>query len=318
MKKFILNLVEKDELSWFLNTLIEKYGCFDQHEFATEAGLLAQHLPYRLRKFINEYKNSANTEERGCIISQFPVGDIKNTPISINDKLTKLTSRKEEMLAILIGSLLGEVFGWKNEQMGNLVHDIIPVPEDQNKQVSTGANQVIHWHTEEAFHPFSPDYLGLFCLRNHQNVHTHYLCINSIDLNDNVFDILFEPKYVFKTVESHSTYNTNSSFKKSILFGNRKKPFIRIDPYFMEDIIDDIKSKKAFNLLISKIKQAMKKVVLHAGDFLLLDNLQCVHGREALKANYDGADRWLKRINVTRDLYKSRNALNPVLSRILV
>jgi alpha-ketoglutarate-dependent taurine dioxygenase len=48
--------------------------------------------------------------------------------------------------------------------------------------------------------------------------------------------------------------------------------------------------------------------VLEPGDFVFIDNYRAVHGRKPFKARYDGNDRWLKRINITRDLRKSRDA----------
>ena len=51
-------------------------------------------------------------------------------------------------------------------------------------------------------------------------------------------------------------------------------------------------------------------LVLASGEFCFLDNFRVVHGRKPFKARHDGTDRWLKRINVTSDLRKSRAARN--------
>jgi hypothetical protein len=42
-----------------------------------------------------------------------------------------------------------------------------------------------------------------------------------------------------------------------------------------------------------------------------------VHGRRAFKARYDGSDRWFKRMNITRDLRKSRADRIEAVSRII-
>jgi alpha-ketoglutarate-dependent taurine dioxygenase len=58
-------------------------------------------------------------------------------------------------------------------------------------------------------------------------------------------------------------------------------------------------------------------VILQPGDIYFIDNFRAVHGRKPFKANYDGNDRWLKRINITRDLRKSRTYRSNPTSRII-
>jgi len=320
MKKFTLEIQEQIQVKNLLNEILLEYGS-NYECFIKNSSILATELPYNLRQFIHNFKVSIDDNDRACLISQLPINNTSNTPLAIN--YTNLISEinKDEMLLLLIGSLLGDVFGWKEEQGGNLVHDVMPIPEHKNKQISTGAYQDIYLHTEEAFHDYSSDYLGLLCIRNNQGVPTTYCSINSIDFSDPKFDVLFEKKYLFKKVESHKSLSCNSDFekgyRKSVLFGDRQKPFIRIDYYFMDDSDDDLETKNVLKMLISVINLALKKIVLQSGDLLLLDNMQCVHGRDAFKPNYDGQDRWLKRINITRDLYKSRNNQNSLMSRVV-
>jgi enduracididine beta-hydroxylase len=58
--------------------------------------------------------------------------------------------------------------------------------------------------------------------------------------------------------------------------------------------------------------------VLEPGDMLFVDNFRAVHGRRPFSARFDGRDRWLKRINVTRDLRKSRRVRGSRESRVIV
>jgi enduracididine beta-hydroxylase len=69
--------------------------------------------------------------------------------------------------------------------------------------------------------------------------------------------------------------------------------------------------------MVKAIDEQMTDTVLQAGDVLILDNYRVVHGRKPFSAKFDGADRWLKRLNVTRDLRKSRAARADVRSRIV-
>jgi len=46
----------------------------------------------------------------------------------------------------------------------------------------------------------------------------------------------------------------------------------------------------------------VERVVLRPGDVAFLDNYRVVHGREPFTPRYDGHDRWLKRVNLIRDI----------------
>ena len=101
-----------------------------------------------------------------------------------------------------------------------------------------------------------------------------------------------------------------------VLFGDPCAPYVRMDPYFM-DPVDDPCAQEALNALTQQIDAALEDQVLEPGDFAFIDNFQAVHGRKPFKARYDGRDRWLKRVNVVRDLRKSRDSRLSAASRVL-
>jgi alpha-ketoglutarate-dependent taurine dioxygenase len=69
--------------------------------------------------------------------------------------------------------------------------------------------------------------------------------------------------------------------------------------------------------LIKLIDESLTDLVLQAGDICFIDNYRAVHGRRPFKARYDGTDRWLKRVNIARDLRKSRGLRVSNLSRVI-
>jgi hypothetical protein len=120
---------------------------------------------------------------------------------------------------------------------------------------------------------------------------------------------------------SHSAYERIRSIyskpeRLAVLFGDPRSPYIRMDPYFM-DPPDDDTSQKALNDLIYALDSNSSEIALRPGDMLFVDNFCAVHGRKPFQARYDGTDRWLKRINVTRDLRKSRDSRPACASRII-
>jgi hypothetical protein len=102
----------------------------------------------------------------------------------------------------------------------------------------------------------------------------------------------------------------------AVLFGDPARPYIRADPYFM-DTPPDPDAARALDHLIAEMDHHIQPVILEPGDYLFLDNHKVVHGRQPFSARYDGTDRWLKRVNITKDLTKSRHYRQPSSPRVI-
>jgi hypothetical protein len=105
--------------------------------------------------------------------------------------------------------------------------------------------------------------------------------------------------------------------KIPVLYGHRNAPYMAVDPYYMRVPENDKKAQNALNALTQAIDEQLQDIVLSPGDCLYIDNYRSVHGRKAFKPRYDGTDRWLKRINLTRDLRKSRASRADSTSRVI-
>jgi hypothetical protein len=99
--------------------------------------------------------------------------------------------------------------------------------------------------------------------------------------------------------------NTDPEFV-AVLFGDPQCPYMRADPYFMTLDPGDHEAAAALKEFTRAMDDKIFDLVLASGEFCFLDNFRVVHGRKPFKARHDGTDRWLKRINVTSDLRKSR------------
>jgi Fe(II)/alpha-ketoglutarate-dependent arginine beta-hydroxylase len=243
------------------------------------------------------------------------------------------------MLLILFGSLLGEPLGWATQQDGHVIHDVLPIEGHEHEQLGSSSQELLTWHVEDAFHPYRCDYLGMMCLRNKQRVPTNVASIDAISLSPEEVEILFQPRFTIWPDESHLRKNRSNQQnggddqldkayediermrtnpeKLAVLFGDQESPYIRLDPYFMQRLDNDEEGQTALDSLIEKLDAEIHDLVLEAGDFVFIDNYRVVHGRKPFVAKYDGTDRWLKRINVTRDLRKSRAARLTADSRII-
>jgi Fe(II)/alpha-ketoglutarate-dependent arginine beta-hydroxylase len=339
MERISLTDSESASIKSLLNESMSTCSSVDETQFLIDAAVIAHELPRRVRAFMNHFKQ-AEPPGGACIVSTGLIndGEIGPTPEHWKARPAISPTLKEEMLFVLFNSLLGEPIGWATQQNGYIVHDVLPIKGDEKEQISTGSEQVIWWHNEDAFHPYRGDYISLMCLRNPDRIATTLSPISKAQLTPAQLEILFEPRFVIKPDESHAAKNGarrsrsgddelpsayeqiqemhKNPQKLAVLYGDPKCPYIRIDPFFMEPPDDD-ETMSAFNALVRSMDEALGEVVLHPGDLLFVDNYRAVHGRKPFKARYDGTDRWLKRMNVTRDLRKSRDARESCLSRII-
>lgn len=338
MSRLILDAAEIDAIRALLAELTSQYSSAEDEGFVRNVSVFAHELPRRVRVFLNDFKQ-LEPAPGVCVISGYPLDDarIGQTPQHWKAGQGVSPTLAEEMLFLLFASLLGDVFGWVTQQGGRLIHEVLPIKGDEDRQIGTGSEQTIWWHNEDAFHPYRGDYVGLMCLRNPDSVPTTFASVDMLELDAEVTRTLSEPRYTIRPDESHaakdgghhaaaddtleSAYRhieemLNNPQPQPVLLGHPRSPYLRLDPYFMPPPGDDV-SVRALDALVREIDAKLTEVVLRPGDFLFVDNYRAVHGRKAFKARYDGADRWLKRINVTRDLRKSRDSRETSSSRII-
>ena len=318
-----------EQIRELLGRLAQRYPSAEDEEFLHRAPVLAHQLPEAVRWEIHEFKVRENRAV--LVVSGFPVDSRKigRTPAHWNLKSKESSATVEEdLFLVLTCSLLGHPVGWSTQQDGFVVHDILPIEGHQSEQLGSGSEQLLWWHTEDAFHPYRGDYICMFCLRNPDRVPTTICAVEQLELQDSVRRVLFEKRFTIRPDESHLPKNRgNGSLarevegaysriaamntepeKIAVLFGDPGAPYLRIDPYFMDELKSDPQAQAALDELSAQIDRKISEVSLEPGDLCIVDNFRAVHGRLPFKARFDGTDRWLKRLNVTRDLRKSRAA----------
>jgi len=340
MSKFVLEPQEIAVLKHLTQELAATYESAESPELLVDAAVLAHEMPRRLRAALMQFK-LAEPDSGLLIVSGYPVDDHKigATPEHWRRRSAmRSPTLEEEMLFVLTSSILGECIGWSTQQGGRIIHDVMPIQGMEQEQIGTGSEQPIWWHTEDAFHPLRGDYLGMMCLRNDDRVPTTFASLEGVRLDPEDWEILFEPHFTIQPDKSHRKENgvngsDNGQLQKlydkieamrqapgkiAVLSGDPRSPYIRIDPYFMDRLDDQPRAQRALDALSRAIDSRLTDVVLAPGDICFIDNFKAVHGRRAFKARYDGRDRWLKRINVTRDLRKSREERVDAVSRIIL
>jgi hypothetical protein len=311
-----LELTDGDirEIRSLVKGVASRHCSVEEADFLDNARTYAQELPRRLRAFLNTFKL---TEPSGvCVVSGYPVDDAKigKTPPHWK-KPDGSSTTEEEIFLNLCGALLGDAIAWSHQREGLICQDLVPIEGHENKMIGSGSARELVWHTEDARYSYRGDYIGLMCLRNLDAVPTTFALINDVRLDPDQVEVLFEPRFVFRPDPSHPTDSEGE--KASVLFGDPRSPYVRFDPYCM-DQPEVEEARLAMDYLIRAIDENLTGVALRPGECLFIDNYRAVHGRSSFQARFDGTDRWLKRINIARDLRKSRAVRKAPASRVML
>jgi Fe(II)/alpha-ketoglutarate-dependent arginine beta-hydroxylase len=292
-----------------------RHSSVEETDFLNNSSIYAQELPKRLRAFLNTFRL---TEPSGvCLISGYPVDDAKigKTPPHWKKKSDSSSTMEEEIFLNLCGALLGDAIAWSHQRDGLVCQDLVPIEGHENEMLGSGSEQELVWHTEDARYTYRGDYIGLMCLRNPDVVPTTFASIDGVLLDVDQVEVLFEPHFVFRPDPSHPT--DSEEVKAPVLFGDPMSPYVRFDPYCMEEPETE-EARSAVDYLIRTIDENLTGVALRPGECLFIDNYKAVHGRSSFRARFDGTDRWLKRINIARDLRKSRAVRKGPSSRLIL
>lgn len=335
--KIILSNEENTAIAGLLSELAARYRSVENAELLAEASVLAHELPRRVRRTLNEFR-LLEPASAICRIAGYAIKDdeIGPTPAHWKERQSHCVPVKEEILLLLLSSLLGDPIAWATQQDGAVVHDIAPIQAHENEQLGSGSKEELTWHTEDAFHPFRGDYIVMMCMRNHDRVPTTFAPVEVAKLSPEHLALLFEPHFTIRPDESHLRKNRvdpesgetleaahdrieamkSKPEKIALLSGSPESPYCRLDPYFM-DPPELPAAREALDALIALVDARLEDMVLEAGEFCFIDNFKAVHGRRPFHARFDGTDRWLKRVNVTRNLRLSRPARPSAESRLI-
>jgi Fe(II)/alpha-ketoglutarate-dependent arginine beta-hydroxylase len=256
------------------------------------------------------------------VVRGFPLGDaVGPTPAHWQDSNPRTTLLPDSYL-MLLGSLLGEPFGWNTLQKGRLLNDILPIAGAEQAQTGHSSDTSLAFHCEDAFHECRCDYLGLLCLRNPDNVATTVAGLDAAELDDGDREVLSQPRFVIWPDDEHqktaAAQEAGDRPRVPVLSGDRDAPYLRIDPPYMSSLPGDERAAAALRRLTALLEARLVDVVLRPGDVCFIDNYRAVHGRRPFQARYNGTDRWLRKVIVSKDLRKSRARRASPRSRVVL
>jgi L-asparagine oxygenase len=287
----------------------------DEPEWLGHARRYGCRLPVRLLEELRQLRHDPGPDGM-LMIGGLPIDEITMPPTPSGAGSVERVPRIPAAVAMLLGQQIGEVVAYRDEKMGALVQNVVPVPGLATSQSNAGSVP-LEMHNENAFHPHRPDLIGLICLRSDHDQRAGTLVASirrALPLLD-AADVAILSAARFVTDAPPSFGGTAGNVPHPILHGSPLDPDIRVD-FSATRALDD-GAHTALLRLGEALSAVSSSVILRPGDAVFIDNRVVVHGRTDFTPRYDGRDRWLHRVYVHLDGRRAaahRVGPGPVLS----
>ncbi|GLV75852.1 TauD/TfdA family dioxygenase [Streptomyces hygroscopicus] len=278
----------------------------DSAKWLDAARAASTRLPGELLTALRSFRHDPGPDAL-LLIGNLPVGPaLPSTPTEADSvERTPTTSAAVITLSML---QLGEVIAYRNEKGGALVQNVVPVPGRERQQSNAGSVR-LEMHSENAFHPGRPDYVGLLGVREDPSGAAR-LCTASIRralplLARATRRVLSEERFMTEPPPSFGGLGTVTP-NHALLTGAAEDPDLVVD--FAATHPLDEQAAAAMTELSEALSRTTVAHPLQAGDLAVVDNRLAVHGRTPFTPRYDGSDRWLHRVYACLDYRRSRPA----------
>jgi L-asparagine oxygenase len=254
-----------------------------------------------------------NAHHNALIIENWPREEGEDTlPISqVMCANNSSTSWLSAAALLTVAQWLGEPFAYQEEKQGQLIHDIVPLPEYERSLSNAGSTAELLPHTEIAFLDFRPDFLLLYGVRNSDAPTTVVSATTLCRYLDPVtLAILRSPTYQFRSPQSFDSGLGKEQWSASrpIIEGPDEFPEICLNLNGTRPLTSA--AARALKTVYQALEHPgiVQQVHLNPGSMVILDNRRVLHGRRPFTPRYDGHDRWLRRCYVRLNLWSGRTA----------
>src|SRR5262249_45084884 len=158
MDRLQIDAAELKDLTQLLDEIEDEFESFESDEELHRATTVAHELPSRIRRTLNAFRlgqMSGVLRISGYDIDQDRIGP---RPPAWRERPVPSTTHREELLLLILSSLLGDPFCWTTQQNGRLIHDVLPIKGHETTQIGSSSEALLTWHTEDAFHPMRGDF----------------------------------------------------------------------------------------------------------------------------------------------------------------
>ncbi|MDO5970717.1 taurine catabolism dioxygenase TauD [Flavivirga aquimarina] len=275
--------------------LAQAFDSYEDFDYISKIHLYAfQFLPERITRLLNNFSTDFSQNQYGAIVFRGLV-DVDQEALGTTPPNWQNTDYKKLNIYGFICSLLHGAIPSKPVQYfvqrkgGGIMHAIIPDANMDYSQTGSGSKTDLFVHTEDAFLYNQADFISLLYLRNEEEVPSALYSIRSHGAMDNDMDALFEEIYKCPKDGNYTIENEKTNSKlTSILYGNRKWPFMRFDAaeqIFNEKVEQSPKAMKNLLSFWDKAKNLIyDKFIPDSGDMIFVNNHLCAHGRNSFVA----------------------------------
>lgn len=277
-------------------------------DVATCAELAHRQVPQRLAKLLINFRRNSNAYGM-LLLRNLPTDPVLPPTPQDGQPSHEKTTQVSEGLLLLLLTYLGEPIAYADEKDGAIVQDICPVAGCESRQENTGS-AFLEFHTEDGFHPYKPDYVGLICLRPDHDRCARTACASIRRalplLSSRTIALLRQPQYRIRLASSFQTGEQEFVYSQPlpVLSGDTLEPELCIDFFAMDALTPA--AGAALALMRGALERVLVDHVLTAGEMLIVDNRVAAHARTAFQPRYDGSDRWLQRMFAAQDFRRSR------------
>lgn len=271
---------------------------------ATPSDVLDRYADQVPRELLIDLRGVAAAPDREagyCVIQGLfhALLDVGPTPPGWDSPGTDTTAL--DIAIVLLACAMGSAFGWRNQQDGRLVHNIMPSRGFEDMQVGASSRTPLMWHTEDAFHPDRADLLVLACVRNPDRIGTRVAGVRRLGIDSTHLDALQRPVVEIRPDDSYPYRDGDATAADrgiATVWYDEDGPCLRYDPAYTRMLQADAEFAAAYDALGGALESYGGDVPLAPGDVCVVDNAVAVHGRVSFQPRFDGSDRWLKRIMV--------------------
>jgi L-asparagine oxygenase len=324
---YVLNSDEAEVLLKVVRELREAGASPIESEFYFRFPDCRELLPEGLHRFLREFRDHG--ADATCQVRGFPVDEAAVGPTPSHwERPGGCTSTVESDIYMAMCALaLGEPFCWATLQYGRLIQDVFPIRGDEKRESGHGSEAFLTFHTDDAFRPDCCDYLMLFGVRNRDRVRTYVSSVRDVVLSSRDRALLLGERFYIVPDDEHirqlelrapgdpalqrAIEMRDRPRPVSVLFGDPRAPYIRLDVPFMRCIGDDPQTRSALAALHAELERVRRPLAVEPGMLLILNNRIAVHARDSFIARYDGTDRWLRKIIASRRPERSATNIKP-------
>lgn len=278
----------------------------DPQDFSRQARLSAALLPAPIRELLLDFLVEG---DGGLLLRGLDVGEIPVTPAAAVGAPTRHTGIARQSALLLSGIV--HLVGYRPECRGELVQTLVPIRSHQRRQMSTGSAVNLESHTEQCHNLRTrPDFIALGCLRGDPRAATYLLSARQLQnlLPAETVAFLRDPVFYTRVDGSFVDGGVRDETRGPIpvLSGSWEDPVITYDEDLMS--ADDDEHAAALAAVKSVWQTHHTEIILRPGDLFIIDNSRAIHGRSSFAPRWDGADRWLCRLQGLCNLAVSRFA----------